>query len=156
MFIKPKRKVTKVYLHHSASDNPAHDDVSVIMDWHLQRGFSDVGYHYFIKKNGIIQKGRGLEKIPAAQKGHNPGSIAICLSGLASFTDEQKDALVGLCGDINSKYDKITFHGHKEVGNTQCPHYDYKRWLVLDKKGRVKLFAKPTFWQRLFNIFKGV
>ena len=45
------REVDRVFLHCSASPNPAHDDINVIRDWHLERGWNDVGYHFFIKGN---------------------------------------------------------------------------------------------------------
>ena len=91
-FQKPQRAVDVVFVHCSASDRPEHDDIAVIRDWHVRgNGWNDVGYHYFIRKDGSLEAGRDLEKIPAAQKGHNTGSIAICLHGLAAekFTKTQ-------------------------------------------------------------------
>ena len=73
---KPKRAITKVFLHCSASNRPNHDDVEVIRTWHKLRGWSDVGYHYFIRTDGKIQIGRDIEQKPAAQAGHNTGTIA--------------------------------------------------------------------------------
>lgn len=138
VFAMPRRPVNRVFVHCSASDNPLHDDVSVMRQWHLARGWKDVGYHYFIKKNGEIQKGRMIELAPAAQEGHNKGTIAICLHGLKkqNFTIKQFNALKGLCLQINSAYNnKVTFHGHREVAAKECPVFDYKSVLGLDDKG---------------------
>ena len=90
-FVKPKREVSKVFLHCSASSRPEHGDIEVIRQWHKQRGWSDVGYHYFIPFEGDIQSGRSIEKIPSAQKGHNTGSSASCVHGLkkSDFTLNQ-------------------------------------------------------------------
>lgn len=140
MFVKPKRPVSRVFLHCSASDNPAHDDVSVIDSWHKANGWSQVGYHYFIKKNGELQNGRPLELVPAAQAGHNVGTIAICLHGLLGnkFTDAQFDTLRRLARDINFAYGgKVTFHGHCEVSAKSCPVFNYRMALNLDSKGRL-------------------
>lgn len=152
------RAVNKVFIHCSASDNKNHDDISVIKQWHLERGFNDVGYHFFIKKDGEIQKGRPLEKTPAAQKGHNTGSIAVCLSGLDQFTQKQFDALRRLCERFDDEY-TVTFHGHREVSNKLCPNFEYKSVLRLDSDGRMirpplpEQFTcpkpKPSFWDRL-------
>lgn len=137
-FNKPKRKITSIFLHCTASDSPSHDDVSVIQDWHLQRGFNDIGYHYLINKNGNIQTGRDIEKTPAAQRGHNANSIAICLHGLKDFTEAQFESLRMLCNQINDYYDKrIIIRGHKEVSNKSCPVVDYKKILNLNSKGFV-------------------
>ena len=81
-FVKPEREVDRVFLHCSASDNAEHDDIQIIRRWHTDpepqgRGWSDVGYHFFIRKDGEIQEGRPLTRTPAAQAGHNTGTIAI-------------------------------------------------------------------------------
>jgi len=141
IFEKPDRFVNKVFLHHSASDHEEHDDIEVIRDWHVNHnGWSDVGYHFFIKKDGTIQLGRSLEVQPASQKGHNKDSISICLSGLHVYTAQQMKSLKELCKQINLLYyGQVTFHGHKEVRPTKCPYYDYKRILELDSNGKMKL-----------------
>lgn len=136
-FVKPKRRVHSVFIHCSASDNPEHDDIDVIRDWHVHgRGWSDVGYHYFIKKDGTLQEGRPLERIPSAQKGHNTGSIAVCVSGLEDFTEAQFDTLEDLCITIQNYYiERIRFRGHCEVSNKACPVFDYQQVLGLENDG---------------------
>lgn len=138
--IKPKRQVHTVFIHCSASDNIKHDDISVIKEWHVKGNkWSDVGYHYFIKKNGTVQEGRPLSKNPASQYPHNTGTISICVSGLQDFTDESMEALKKLCGEINSVYNSnMVFRGHREVSNKTCPVFDYKTVLNLNDKGHIK------------------
>jgi len=147
-FVKPKRQVDRVFLHCSASSRPEHGSVDVIKAWHLQRGWSDIGYHYFLPFNGDIQIGRDLENKPAAQAGHNRGTIAICLHGLlkTDFTYNQFDALQGFCKQINNAYSgKISFHGHCEVSEKPCPVFDYKEVLNLSDSGYLKINNKmPT------------
>lgn len=139
-FPKPARPVTKVFIHCSASDNPDHDNVATMDAWHKERGWSGVGYHLFCRKSGRGEVGRPMEKTPAAQKGHNRGSIAICLHGLKAnrFTKAQKDWLIAVCHQINDAYGgNVTFHGHCEVANKTCPVLDYKQILNLDEHGRL-------------------
>lgn len=131
-FIKPQRKISKVFIHCSDSDRQEHDNIKTIREWHLLRGFKDVGYHYFIRKTGQIENGRPLEIIPAAQEGHNTGSIAICVSGSKEYTNQSMEALKKLCILINKSYKgNITFHGHCEVSNKACPVFNYKEVLKL-------------------------
>lgn len=141
-FTAPKRSIKRVFIHCSASDNPKHDDISVIRKWHLERGFSDVGYHYFIKFDGTIQAGRPIEVSPAAQEGNNANTIAICLAGLTveAFTQAQFDALRGLCSSIHRALPNVTFHGHCEVSPKSCPVFDYRKVLDLDVNGAMKDF----------------
>lgn len=148
-FIRPKRWVQRVFIHCSASDNPDHDNVSVMDKWHRDRGWNGVGYHFFIQKNGTIQVGRNIERTPAAQRnrkkvdrpyfgGGNEGTIAICLHGLHKdkFTMQQRKALVDFCSQINNVYNgEVTFHGHREIDWKECPVIDYKQWLSLDDQG---------------------
>lgn len=153
-FIKPERDIERVFIHCSASDNEAHDDVTVIRGWHTDpapkgRGWSDIGYHYFIRKTGRLEDGRPLEVRPAAQRGHNTGTIAICVHGLKeqNFTGHQFNTLVRLCRQINEVYDgQVTFHGHREVAGKDCPVFDYRRVLGLSEDGAM---TKPADTSRI-------
>jgi N-acetylmuramoyl-L-alanine amidase. len=136
-FLKPKREVNIVFIHCSASDNANHDNVETIKQWHKERGFNDIGYHYYINKKGMMFMGRDIEKTPAAQEGYNTGSIAICLGGLNKFTLEQFQSLKDLCREINKAYGgNITFHGHCEVSSKLCPNFEYRKVLSLFDKGQ--------------------
>lgn len=142
MFSKPNRTVTRVFLHCTASELKKHDKVSAIREMHLARGWSDVGYHLFIRKDGTLENGRDLETVPAAQKGHNTYSIAICLHGLKQelFTAKQFKTLKALCLAIDKAYGgEISFHGHREVAAKACPVFDYRQVLKLDEYGSLGL-----------------
>lgn len=139
-FQKPARPVTRIFLHCSASDRPEHDSAAVIDAWHKANGWAGIGYHYFIRKDGTLELGRDIEKVPAAQGGHNTGTIAICLHGLAidKFTSAQFSTLRGLCGQIDRAYSGgVTFHGHCEVSAKSCPVFVYEDILGIDHHGRL-------------------
>ena len=144
LFRLPVRTVDTVFVHCTASDRPEHDDVSVIRDWHLREGWADVGYHFLINKDGTIQPGRSLERIPSAQKGFNTGSIAVSMHGLIerNFTQAQVTALQSLAGSIVDAYAGINrtlrFQGHCEVAAKACPVVNYKAILALDASGRLR------------------
>jgi len=139
---KPKRIVTRVFLHCSASDRPEHDNPQTIEKWHIERKFKEIGYHFYIDKGGNIHEGRSLNTNPAAQQGHNANTIAICLGGLKkeNFTIYQKRALKALCLHLEHIIKGLTFHGHCEVnaGKT-CPVFEYKKWLDLSDHGVMRL-----------------
>lgn len=144
-FIKPGRPVRRVFIHCSASDRKAHDNVETMDQWHREKGWAGVGYHYFIRKDGTLEVGRDINKVPAAQQdekrtgiGGNRGTIAICLHGLKRFTPAQFNTLQDLCGQIDRAYfGKVTFHGHCEVAYKSCPVFDYKEVLGLGPDGRL-------------------
>ena len=137
MFTKPSRIIHRVFIHCSASDHPHHDNIDIIRSWHLERGFSDVGYHYFIRKDGTLEYGRDLATTPAAQKGHNRYTLAICMHGLKeeNFTRAQFDTLRELAIQIDHNYGNISFHGHCEISKKACPVFNYQKVLDLDRYG---------------------
>ena len=141
-FEKPRREVERVFIHCSASDRPEHDDVEIIRKWHVEdNGWSDIGYHYFIKKDGEVKPGRSLEQTPAAQKGSNTAAITICLHGLAAeaFTRQQYRSLIDLCTEIEAAYGGlVSFHGHCEVSSKSCPVFPYRQVLGLDDHGAME------------------
>lgn len=138
---KPKRMVNRVFLHCSASDRPEHDNPQTMEKWHLERKFKEIGYHFYIDKAGKIYECRSLNTNPAAQVGHNANTIAICCGGLKkeNFTVEQKRAVRALCLYLEHLIKGLTFHGHCEVSNKECPVYPYKEWLDLNEKGIMRL-----------------
>lgn len=125
------RTINEIILHCSASDNPRHDNIATIKDWHVNgNGWSDIGYHFFIDKKGQIHEGRPLSKKGAHCKGHNSKSIGICLSGLNDFTDEQFESLKILVMDLMFVYgidlEKVVghnFHTNKKA----CPVFDWQK-----------------------------
>ena len=143
LFIKPNREVDRIFIHCTATENASYNTVDRIREDHVNnRGWSDIGYHFLITKDGKIHEGRSIEKTPAAQRGHNRRSIAIVLAGLRKekFTLAQHDALKAISIDINNSYEgQVSFHGHCEVAAKACPVIDYKTILKLDEFGSLGL-----------------
>ncbi|MDD1795064.1 peptidoglycan-binding domain-containing protein [Enterovibrio sp. ZSDZ42] len=138
-FTKPHRDVDKVFIHCSASDSPEHDNLQTLREWHVKKnGWRDIGYHYFIHKDGTCSTCRDIQKTPAAQLGHNTGSIAVCLHGLKknNFTQRQFETLIDMCRVFDNAYNnQLTFHGHCEVSTKTCPVFDYREVLGLSLSG---------------------
>lgn len=55
--------------------------VEDIHNWHLQRKWAGIGYHYFVNKKGEIFSGRPAETVGAHARGYNFNSVAICFEG---------------------------------------------------------------------------
>jgi N-acetyl-anhydromuramyl-L-alanine amidase AmpD len=131
-----RRKSTKrVILHHSASpDVPA----STIHQWHLGNKWSGIGYHFVIRQNGDIERGRAENLIGAhaGEKG-NPDSIGIVLTGnfeTGKPTTAQMDSLVWLLKDyLFPKYGVKPVIGHKDVMATACPGKNFP-WAELRER----------------------
>ena len=55
------------------------------------RGFKDIGYHFYVTRDGEIHRGRPLEKIGAHSLHHNRHSIGICYEGGLDCNGRPKD-----------------------------------------------------------------
>ena len=123
-------KINYIILHCSDSDNPKHDNIETIRDWHLDRGFKDIGYQYLITKNGGIFIGRKEFESGAHCKGFNKESIGICLTGRDNFSNQQFDSLSllveNLCYRYNLDYSKVLPHNHFNKAKT-CPNFPMGR-----------------------------
>ena len=120
------RKIDTIIIHCSASDRKEADDIGVIRKWHTDKGWDDVGYHYFIKSDGEVQVGREHKKIGAHALKYNAESLGICLHGLHAedFTDEQFEACASLCDDLIDKYNIKSIIPHNFVANKKCPVFN--------------------------------
>ena len=115
--------------------------VAEVRRWHVEdRGWSDIGYHYLIDRNGSVAKGRPIEKIGAHVKGHNEGTIGISLFGgheaaandLFSdhFTPEQETALRDLISRLVADHGEMAISGHNDYANKGCPGFNVVKWLA--------------------------
>ena len=127
------RAIHKIIIHCTATREG--DDISVdtIRRWHLNRGWSDIGYHYVIDLKGNINAGRPIELMGSHTKGFNKGSIGIAYVGGVEAdgktpkdtrTKAQKDAIIRLVKKLKGCYPDVTIHGHNEFSNKACPSYN--------------------------------
>lgn len=122
------RKINTIILHCSASDN--HNQTAEMIDrWHKERGWHKIGYHYFIRFNGMCEVGRREGEVGSHVYKHNANSIGICLAGLTAknFTEQQFEALEELLRDLKVRYPKAKLVGHRELNpHKTCPVFDYQ------------------------------
>jgi len=112
-----------IIVHHSASDDVSAEEIH---QWHLDQGWSGIGYHFVIRKYGTIERGRPLNKIGAhAGSEANIDSIGICLAGNFVGKEpeiEQIEALLSLIKYLEEYYGKkLTILRHCDVYSTACP-----------------------------------
>lgn len=128
------RKIDKISIHCSDTNNPNHDNLKTIKIWHTSpppngKGWDDIGYHFFIRSNGTIEIGRPLDVTPAAVEGYNLGMIAICLHGKdkLDFNQKQFDQLENLIkmlmGIFNIRLDNIQGHNYWNP-KKDCPVFN--------------------------------
>lgn len=131
--VKNNRIIKEIIVHCSATPEGKDFTVLDIKKWHLERGFSDIGYHYVVYRDGSINKGRDESKIGAHCTGHNSYSIGVCyVGGVAkdgktakdTRTDAQKKSLLSLLRNLKMKYPQASIHSHRDYANKACPSFD--------------------------------
>ena len=137
------RNITKIIVHCSATPEGEDFTVDDIRKWHLDRGFSDIGYHYVIYRDGTIAKGRD-EKIAGAHcTGQNTCSIGICYIGgnipreedpknwsskpKDTRTEAQNQSLLKLLKELKGRYPQAVVYGHRDFESKACPSFDAKK-----------------------------
>lgn len=127
------RKINKIILHCTATPEGRHTTVEDVRRWHLDRGWSDIGYHYLVYLDGSVVKGRPVERSGSHVKGLNKNSIGIAYVGgidrvnfkpLDTRTEKQKSSLYELIMNLMKDYPDATLHGHNEFSSKACPSFD--------------------------------
>ncbi len=128
------REINKIIVHCSATREGENFDVAEIRKWHVEgRGWSDIGYHFYIDLYGQIHKGRDIAKMGAHCKGHNRNSIGICYCGGVEADGKtpkdtrlecQKEALVAVLRTLKAMYPNAVIHSHNDFANKACPSFN--------------------------------
>lgn len=134
------REINSIVIHCSATPEGREVSAADINRWHIERGWSGIGYHYVIGLDGKVEKGRDEQKQGAHASGHNANSIGICYIGgmnkaytqpKDTRTQEQNAALVKLVFELKTKYNikNENIIGHNETSAKACPSFDVREWI---------------------------
>lgn len=135
-----------IVVHYSATYEDQDFTVKDIRRMHLARNFNDVGYHYVIRRDGVVEKGRSETTQGAHTLGYNGQSIGICgigginrvtgpKKGVNNWTDVQEAAILKLIDELKVKYPNARVVGHRDLTKdskgritTECPGFDVEPW----------------------------
>ena len=124
--------IDKIVIH--CADTPADMEIGrdEIDQWHRERGWDGIGYHWVIRRNGYLERGRPESKQGAHVRGHNRNSIGVCLVGGKdgfNFTRGQMASLDRLCTDLLDRHPGAKILGHRDLdGSKRCPSFDVVAW----------------------------
>lgn len=145
------RKKTEYIVVHCSATRPEMDiGVQELRKWHMKKGWTDVGYHYVIRRNGTVERGRHPAAIGSHVKGYNSISVGICLIGgldkgsqpADNFTPAQYKSLRKLVLEVMHIYRGAKLVGHRDLspdtdgdGKVEkhewlkdCPCFDVSDW----------------------------
>ena len=127
------RKINEIILHCADTKITQNFSIADVRKWHVgERGWSDVGYHYYIRLNGNIEVGRPIEMSGAHTKGKNANSIGICFEGgKLSNGDKWSTPMLSQIVAFNqlrkslfSVFGDLKVSGHYEYSSKSCPNFN--------------------------------
>ena len=138
--MKPRNKTTHIVVH--CADTYATMDIGAaeIRKWHVdERGWSDIGYHKVIRRDGTIEDGRDMNVSGAHAAGYNAVSVGVCLVGGRgknneaenNFTPQQFESLTEVLEELRGLYPDTEVLGHRDLPDVQkeCPAFDVRGWM---------------------------
>ena len=126
------RYINDIIVHCTATPPGMDADAATIRTWHKARGWKDIAYHYVVKLDGTIERGRAISQPGAHCYGHNSHSIGVVYVGgldengqpADTRTPEQKVALLKLLVNLTRMY-RCKIHGHHYYNQGKaCPCFD--------------------------------
>ena len=135
------REIDEIIVHTSFTRPSMDVGADWIRDIHVhQNGWSAIGYHEILRRNGTVELGRPAEKIGAHTRGHNRNSYGMCLIGGMSedgnpdsnYTFRQLQTLYGRLQWNVQRFGITKISGHRDYANKDCPCFDIKEFFNLD------------------------
>ena len=132
--LKKRAKTDTIFLHHASAKTCTPEQVD---SWHKQRGWTCIGYHFLVRKDGTIYRGRQEDVIGAHVTNYNATSIGICAEGnfeIEQMPEVQKRALTELVSYLKKKYSITKVLKHKYLAATDCPGKNYPFEEIANRK----------------------
>lgn len=125
------RTITLIIIHCSATpEGRSLSFEECRRDHIMHRHFRDIGYHFYITRDGTVHDGRPIGKVGAHCEGHNSHSIGICYEGgldangkpTDTRTEAQRKALKSLVERMHRLFPKALIVGHHDLNPRKaCP-----------------------------------
>ena len=130
------RTISLIIIHCSAVRPSQTSSAQQIDSWHRKRGWSGIGYHYVVRRDGTVERGRPEAKVGAHCLNHNRHSIGVCYEGgldahgrpEETRTEAQKRALLTLVRELKGRYPRaIAVSHHTFDPRKACPCFHAER-----------------------------
>lgn len=134
-FMRSSESVRYLVLHCSATRCNQDYTVAQMLRDHKARGFRTIGYHFYIRKNGMVTQHRKLHEVGAHCRPFNRCSIGICYEGgldeqghpADTRTVPQTEQLLLLFMKLLKLFPDAMIVGHRDMPGTtpkDCPCLD--------------------------------
>ena len=122
------RKTTDAIVIHHIGNTDRDVSAEEVHQWHLNNGWAGIGYHFVIRKDGTIERGRPMDMVGAHCYQNNWHTLGVNIVGdfmTHQPTQAQMDSaatlLAALCRYYRINPSRQTIRGHREYNATDCP-----------------------------------
>ena len=129
-----RKTTTHLIIHHAAASSA---DAKKVHGWHLGKGWAGIAYHYYIRKDGSIYRGRPEKWSGGHTTNWNHCSIGICFEGdfdKETMSTAQVKAGAELVADIKMRYPGIIVGKHSAYNSTACPGKNFPFYEITSAK----------------------
>ena len=125
--LENRTRTDAIVVHHIGNTN-ADVSAATVHAWHKANGWSGIGYHFVIRKDGTIECGRPMDTVGAHCYGENAHTVGINVVGnfeTAVPEDAQLASAARLICALSAYYgfapQNTTVFGHRDFNATACP-----------------------------------
>ena len=108
-----REKTDYIVIHCSDTPDDRDVDMETIKQWHVEdNGWSDIGYHFVIKRKNSV-------------------SVGVCLVGRTEFDERQFSALRDTVQLLLRLYPDSKVVGHHDIDDSKtCPNFNVAEWFT--------------------------
>jgi len=132
------REIKRIVVHDTAGGKD--ETIESIRMLHVEElGWSDIGYHYLVEKDGRTRHARPEWRIGAHVRGYNKSSVGVAVMGNYEEDDfvymdyfmssPQARALYSTLTDLTHRYPDANVVTHRELAATLCPGQNVQAWI---------------------------
>jgi N-acetylmuramoyl-L-alanine amidase len=123
--LTPRTVTNFIIMHHEAGSGMT---PQAIHEMHKGFGWAGIGYHFLVRKDGLVYRGRPIDSVGAHTFEFNSQSIGICAEGnyeAEIMGDTQQAAVADLLRYLQQLYPLAKPAKHKDFNATACPGVNY-------------------------------
>ena len=137
---KERQQTNLIVIHSSLTPATRDDGIEYLRSRHMRQGCIEVGYHFVIRRNGVIEQGRPIHATGSHCGDRDVDSSGICMIGGGDnkhkakgpdYTSAQMRTLAYVCLTLIRIYPAAEVVGpHRTTPSTSCPVFNVADWWV--------------------------
>lgn len=116
-----RNRTEEIIIHHRSGNG----DAQSLHNGHIENGWAGIGYHFYVRKDGSVYRGRPLNAVGAHCIGRNAISIGVCFEGNyqseKTMPEAQLESGKELILYLKGLFPHAKIKNHSDCIATMCP-----------------------------------